>query len=120
MGKVLHKVFKIVKEISQYLPPLGESGSEVSHFISETRNFAKVTKLSGDIEKPWIKATQKEIKNIINNKTFLVQEPEKVEPVIPCRDGYKDRTQSDGSLDKLKWRILVRGDLQNKELVGDS
>ena len=34
MGKGLHKVFKnFVQEISQYLPPLGESGSEVSHFI---------------------------------------------------------------------------------------
>ena len=34
MGKGLHKVFKtVVKEILQYLPPLGKSGSEVSHFI---------------------------------------------------------------------------------------
>ena len=41
MGKVLHKVFStFVKEISQELTPLGESGSEVSHFIPEPRNFA--------------------------------------------------------------------------------
>ena len=47
MGKGLHKVFKtVVKYILQDLPPLGESGSEVSHFIPETRNFAEVTKLS--------------------------------------------------------------------------
>ena len=45
MGKGLHKVFKtVVKEISQYLPPLGEFGSEISHFIPEPRNFAEVTK----------------------------------------------------------------------------
>ena len=44
MGKVLHKVFKtVVKEISQYFPPKGESGSEVSHFIPEPRKFAEVT-----------------------------------------------------------------------------
>ena len=30
------------------------------------------------------------------------------------------KTQSDGSLDKLKLRIVVRGDLHNKELVGDT
>ena len=43
MGKSLHKMFKTaVKEISQYFPPLGESGSEVSHFIPEPRNFAEV------------------------------------------------------------------------------
>ena len=33
--------------------------------------------------KPWIKATQKEIKNIINNQTFLVQDPDNAEPVTP-------------------------------------
>ena len=33
---------------------------------------------------------------------------------------YKGKIQSDRSLDKLKLRILVRGDLQNKELVGDT
>ena len=43
MGKGLHKVFKtVVKEVSQDLPPLGESGSEVSYFISEPRNFAEI------------------------------------------------------------------------------
>ena len=34
-------------------------------------------------------------------------------------DVYKAKIQSDGSLDKLKLIIVVRGDLQNKELVGD-
>ena len=45
MGKGLHRVFStVVKEISQELTPLGESGSEVSHFIPEPRNFAEVKK----------------------------------------------------------------------------
>ena len=35
-------------------------------------------------------------------------------------DVYKAKIQSDGSLDNLKLRILVRGYLQNKELVGDT
>ena len=34
-------------------------------------------------------------------------------------DVYKVKIQSDGSLDKSKLRILVRGYLQNKEMVGD-
>ena len=34
-------------------------------------------------------------------------------------DVYKEKMKSDGSLDNLKLRILVRGDLHNKELVGD-
>ena len=45
MGKGLHKVFStIVKEISQELTNFGETGSEVSHFIPEPRNFAEVTR----------------------------------------------------------------------------
>ena len=33
-------------------------------------------------------------------------------------DFYKAKIQSDGSLNKLKLRIVVRGDLQNKEMIG--
>ena len=40
--------------------------------------------------------------------------------MTPCVDVYKEKIQSDGSLDKLKLRILVRGYLQNKKLVGDT
>ena len=71
MGKGLHRVFStIVSEISQELTNFGESGSEVSHFIPEPRNFSEVTKLSENIRKPWLKVTLKEIKNLINNQTF--------------------------------------------------
>ena len=35
-------------------------------------------------------------------------------------DVHKAKIQSDGSIDKLKLRIVVSGDLYNKELVGDT
>ena len=35
-------------------------------------------------------------------------------------DVYKAKIQFVGSFDKLKLRIVVRGDLQNKEMVGDT
>ena len=75
MVKGLHKVFKtVVKEIFQELTPLGESDSEVSHFIPEPRNFAEVTKLSENIKKPWLKAISKGIKNLINNQIYLIED----------------------------------------------
>ena len=44
MGKSLHKGFKtVVKDISQELTPLVESGSEAYHFILEARKFVEVT-----------------------------------------------------------------------------
>ena len=79
-----------------------------------------MTKLSENIRKPWLKSTLKEIKNLINNQTFMIEDPKDGEPVTPCMDVYKAKIQSDGSLDKLKLRIVVRGDFQNKEMVGDT
>ena len=92
MGKRLHKVFKtVVKDISQESPPLGESGSEVSHSIQEPRNFSEVTKFLEYIKKPWLKATLKKIRNLINNQAFIVEDPEKNEPVTTCMDIFKDK-----------------------------
>ena len=67
-----------------------------------------------------MKATLKEIKNLINNQTFMIEDPKDGEPVTPGMDIYKANIQSDGSLDKLKLRIVVRGDFQNKYMVGDT
>ena len=67
--------------------------------------------MSDNIKKPWIKATLKEIKNLINNQTLLVEDQNEGEPVTPCMNVYKAKIQSDGSLDHLKLRIVVKGDL---------
>ena len=47
ISRGLHKLFKaLANEISQALPILGESDSEVSYFIPEPRYFTEVTRLS--------------------------------------------------------------------------
>ena len=78
-----------------------------------------MTRLLEDTRKPLIK-NLKDIKDLINNQTFLVYDPEKADPVPPCTDDYKAKNQSYGSIDKLKLRIVVRGGLQNKDLIGDT
>ena len=35
-------------------------------------------------------------------------------------DVHRSKIQSYGSLDKLKLRIVVRGDIQNKEIIGET
>ena len=100
-GKGLYKVFKSFSNgISQALSILDQSGSEVSYIIPEPRNFSYVIRLSEDINKPCIKKTLKEIRDLINNHTVLAQEPENDESVTPCMDVYKAEIQSDGSLEK--------------------
>ena len=49
-----------------------------------------------------------------------MDEPEKGELVTPCMDVNKAKVQYDRSLDKLKLKIVVRGDLKNKDLIGDT
>ena len=74
MGKGLQKVFStVVKHILQESTNFGETGSEISHFIPEPRNYAEVKKLSDNIKKPWLKATLKEINNLINIRLSLLK-----------------------------------------------
>ena len=40
--------------------------------------------------------------------------------MTPCMDMQKSKIQSYGSLDKLKPIIIVRGDLKNKDTIGDT
>ena len=81
---------------------------------------SEVNFFSNNIKKPWLKETLKEINNIISNQNFLIEDLEKDDPVTSCMDIYKAKIQYDGILEKLKLEIVVRGDLQNKELVGDN
>ena len=48
----------------------------------------------------------------------MIDNPKDGEPVTPCMNVYKAKIQSDGSLDKLKLRIVIIGDFQNKEMIG--
>ena len=74
--------------------------------------------MSDDIKTPWRKENLNDIYNLVNNQTLIVEDPDKYEPVTPCMDVYKANIKSNGLQDKPKLIIVVRGDRQNKELVG--
>ena len=84
---------------------MGESGSEVSYFIPEPRNFAEVTKLLDDIKKPWLKATIKYIKNLINNHNFRVEDTSKQKAVVHQLDFIVAFLQ-----EKVKNRVFLKLD----------
>jgi hypothetical protein len=58
----------------------------------------------------------KEIKTLIDAQTFALDKPKDGEQVIPTMETNKVKIKSDGSLDKLKCRIVVRDDLQDTAL----
>ena len=68
---------------------LGVPGSKVYHFKPEPRIFLEVTRLPAEVKKAGLKATLEEIKNLINNQTFIMEKPRKGDPVTPCMDVYK-------------------------------
>ena len=49
----------------------------MSHFIPEPRNFLEVKRLPADI-KVLVEINFENIKNIINNQTFIMGEPDKL------------------------------------------
>ena len=79
-------------------------------------NFEEVTRLPAEVKKDGLKATTKEIKN----PTFIMEGTRKEEIFNPCVDMYKTKIQYDGSLNKIQLRIEVRGELKNKEMIGDN
>ena len=75
MGKVLHKVFKVVvKKLNISLPTLGESDPEVSHLFSEPIKFAEVTILTADVKKYCLKENLIDFKKLISNRNFLMDD----------------------------------------------
>ena len=92
----------------------------MSRFIPKPREFTEVTRLPPDVKKAWLKANLKDIKQIINDKKFIMDYPDKGEPVTPFMYVYKEKIKSDGSIDELKLIILVRRDLNNKKMIGDT
>ena len=49
-----------------------------------------------------------------------MDDPSKGYTVTPCMDVYKAKIHYDGILDKLKLKFVVRGNFQNKEMVGET
>ena len=96
------------------MPDLVEPCSEVFHFVPEPRNLAEIAILPAELKTGWLKETLKEIKNLINNTSFLMEYPCKGEPVTPCMNVYKETLQDDGSIYKLKLRVVIREDLYDK------
>jgi hypothetical protein len=65
------------------------------------------------VRKAWLRAYQKEIKTLIDSKTFALDKLRDGEPVLPTMETNKVKITSDRSLDKLKCRIVVMGDLED-------
>ena len=58
------------------------------------------------------KSIQKGIGNLIKTRNFKICEPKKNKAIIPIMDDNRVKILENGTLDKLKTRLVVRGDIQ--------
>jgi hypothetical protein len=95
-------------------PEINLSAVDPSPFMPPPMGIRSVLKmLDPKVRTACLGAYQKEIKTLIDAKTFALESPKDGEPVIPIMETNKVKIKSDGSLGKLKCRIVVRGDLQD-------
>jgi hypothetical protein len=74
---------------------------------------------NGAVKEEWLKSVRKELKTLVDSGTFLEDVPHAGETSTPVMEIFKVKVKSDGSLDKLKTRLVVRGDLQDKNITED-
>jgi hypothetical protein len=73
----------------------------------------------GIVRQEWLKAIKKELKTLIESGTFAQDTRRDGEISTPVMETFKVKVKSNGALDKLKCRLVVRGDLQDKNITED-
>jgi hypothetical protein len=91
--------------------------ADIHKYLPEPQSFKAVLQLDPAIRKAWLHAIHLEIKNLIDNKTFIQHiEPNKGELVTPVKLVLKAKQTATGNLDKLKARLVARGDYQKRRM----
>jgi len=84
---------------------------------SSIRHIIKMP--NGTIKQEWLKSVRKEIKTLVDSNTFQEDTLHPGEFSMPVMEIFKVKVKSEGLLDKLKTRLVVRGDLQDKNITED-
>jgi hypothetical protein len=73
----------------------------------------------GPIRTGWLKSVKAELKTLFDPRTFVLNDMRDDEVSTPVMEIFKVKINSNGTLDKLKTRIVVHGDLQGKSTTED-
>jgi len=74
---------------------------------------------AGTVKDTWLKSIKAELKNLMDTGTFTHDEIQHEETSTTVMEAFKVKIKSDGSLDKLKIRLVVCSDLQNNSVAED-
>jgi len=94
--------------------PIDAPGADATIFEPSPANLRAVLKIRDPvIHEAWLKAYRKELKTIVDSGTFRPETLLLGESCTRIMDLNVVKLKSDGTLDKLKNRLVVRGGLQN-------
>jgi Reverse transcriptase (RNA-dependent DNA polymerase) len=96
-------------EVSQPLPSV--SNMDPLMFLPAPNNWMDIIKLPPHLQKFWAASLLKELKEVIKKGTFISDTPTSEDPIIPVTAKFRVKLTTDGTIDKLKSRIALRGDL---------
>jgi hypothetical protein len=105
------QVFLALSAIDNTVSRRHQEKISINKYLPEPQSLKAVLRLDEAIRRAWLHAILLELKNLIDNKTFILNErPEKGELVVPVKLVLKAKQTATGHLEKLKARIVARGD----------
>jgi hypothetical protein len=101
-------------------PLLPKNSSNALSWEPAPSTIRDVVKMpEGVVKQEWLKSVKKELKTLVDSNTFQEDTLHEGEVSTSVMEIFKVKIKSDGSLDKLKTRLVVRGDLQDKNITED-
>jgi hypothetical protein len=92
---------------------IDDPGADATVFEPAPANLRAVLQIRDALVcEAWLKAYRKEMKTLIDSGTFKPETPLDNDVCTPIMDLNVVKLPSDGTLDKLKNRLVIRGDLQ--------
>ena len=96
-------------------------GSDPAPFHHLPRSVLQTPSMPPAVAKAWQKAFVKEFSGIlVNRQTCKIEDPLPDDTVVPVMEVYRCKLDQDGMVDKLKCRIVFRGDLYDPADPQDS
>jgi hypothetical protein len=71
------------------------------------------------VQNEWLNSVKRELETLVDSNTFSIEDKKDNEVSTPVMEMFKVKIKSDGSLDKLKTRLGVCRDLQDKSITKD-
>jgi hypothetical protein len=87
------------------------AGADPDPFMPAPETWRSMMRLPDAMKKHWVESLKKEIKALIAKETFVPETPRPDDVVTPVTAKFRVKLQAAGTIDKLKTRIALRGDL---------